>query len=43
MMREEWTALTGHNPTPEQWEVIETVYTWHPSIPASPTSLARSR
>lgn len=32
MMREEWIKLTGNNPTPDQWEVIETVYTWHKSI-----------
>lgn len=32
MMLNEWTTLTGNNPTPEQWDVIETVYTWHRSI-----------
>lgn len=32
MLREEWTALTGHDPTPEQWGIINTVYTWHPVI-----------
>ena len=32
MLKEEWVALTGHDPTPDQWDVISTVYTWHPSI-----------
>ena len=32
MLREEWTALTGHDPTPEQWDIIDTVYTWRPVI-----------
>lgn len=32
MMREEWIKLTSNHPTPDQWEVIETVYTGHKSI-----------
>ena len=33
MQQGEWTDRTGHEPTPEQWATITTVYGWHPSIP----------
>jgi len=33
MNQQEWTALSKTTPTPEQWEVINEVYTFHPAIP----------
>jgi hypothetical protein len=32
MNREEWIENTGYQPTQEEWEVIQAVYTFHPSI-----------
>ena len=32
MMQQEWTKLTGHNFTDEEWDVIHEVYQWHPAI-----------
>jgi hypothetical protein len=33
MLQSEWSERTGHQPTPEEWELIHTVYAWHPAIP----------
>ena len=33
MLMSEWIDLTGHEPSPEQWEMITVVYNFHPSIP----------
>ena len=33
MMQSEFHALTGFQPTTEQWEIIHKVYQWHPAIP----------
>jgi hypothetical protein len=33
MMQSEWMKLTGNNPTDFEWDVIHTVYQYHPAIP----------
>jgi hypothetical protein len=33
MNRQEWVGLTAYQPTDEEWEIIQKVYTFHPAIP----------
>jgi len=38
MLREEWLALVKENDiTPDSWEVVNLVYTWHPAMPRCST------
>lgn len=32
MMKEEFEKISGVQVTPEEYEIINTVYTWHPTI-----------
>ena len=33
MNRQEWVSLTAYQPSDEEWEIIQKVYTFHPGIP----------